>query len=354
MVSGKEIKEKYDLWLKHQQGICPECGNQNPKNAVFCQECGTNLKQVRGPKKPVNKQASPEKKIKEWWIKQNSGVKIISIAGVCCIGLLLIIAVAGLLTPDKNLTELQLKNVTSDGAGEAYTYVSSNATEYEINGSTEANATVTVSSDVLNKKNESVPIDANNKFSYKINIPSNVSEFKVKFDASKTGKNDSYIILTVKKQEAPKPQTTTSQTPAELNNDSVKSIIGGGSDIRSINVQNGAVTINYNLDAIWDEDAAVRQTSEDAIDYMKKLFQDSRVNSVTVTSYSTFTDKYGKDHDEMVVKITINKDTANKIDWDGVKDLIYTDKGHLLKISDSYSINPSVYNELTFYVPISK
>jgi hypothetical protein len=46
--------------------------------------------------------------------------------------------------------------------------------------------------------------------------------------------------------------------------------------------------------------------------------------------------------------------TANKIDWNGVNDRLSSDPADLLKISDSYSINPSVYNKITISIPISK
>lgn len=351
MVSNKEIKEKYQSEMKRRRNICPECETKNPKGAEFCQECGSTLKNKVPKTSKSNKSIENPKK---WWNEQNSGVKIISIVGVSCIGLLLLIAVAGFLSPDKNLTTIKIDDVISDGPGEAHVYINNNTTEYEIKGSTESNATITVSSNDLNKNNETIPLDVNNKFSYKVSVPSNVSEFKIKFDASKTGKKDSYIEVSVKKEEPKIEQTSAPQTSTELNSDVVKSIIGGGSEIKSIDVQNGAVRINYELGAIWDEDQAVLKTSDDAIEYMKKLFQDSRVNSVTVASYGTFTDAYGNDKEEMVVKITINKETANKINWEGISELIYTDKGHLLKVSDSYSINPSIYKELTFYVPISK
>ena len=107
---------------------------------------------------------------------------------------------------------MSLNNVTSSGTGEAYTIINNNTTEYEITGSTEPNATITITSDVLNKTNETITLDPNNQFSYKINIPSNVSEFKIRFDAKKTGKNDSYINLSIKKQEEKQNQTTSAQT----------------------------------------------------------------------------------------------------------------------------------------------
>lgn len=152
-------------------------------------------------------------------------------------------------------------------------------------------------------------------------------------------------------------KTNTNSTPttsSELDVAAVKSIIGSGSNIKSVDVQNGVVTITYDLGFVNDNDDIILKTSEDSIRYMQKLFKDNRVTSVTVISSGEFTDQYGKDKVEEAVRITITKETANKIDWNGVNNMLSSDKGDLLKISDSYSINPSVYAKLTFYVPISK
>lgn len=149
-------------------------------------------------------------------------------------------------------------------------------------------------------------------------------------------------------------QNTSSQTSGVLTNEDVKSILGGDSRIKNIAVQNGVVTINYELGFVNDNNDIILKTSEDAIGMMQKLFKDSRVTSVTVVSSGTFTDQYGKDINHDAVQIMINKGTANKIDWNGVNDRLSSDPADLLKISNSYSINPSVYNKITISIPISK
>ncbi|MEN4043543.1 MAG: hypothetical protein PQ971_01680 [Methanobacterium sp.] len=75
-----------------------------------------------------------------------------------------------------------------------------------IMGSTEAGATITVTSRELNITNQKVELDPNNTFHYKVNIPTNHSELKVRFDAEKEGKENNHVELTIKR---PSPEVST-------------------------------------------------------------------------------------------------------------------------------------------------
>lgn len=149
--------------------------------------------------------------------------------------------------------------------------------------------------------------------------------------------------------------TATPQTSGVLTADSVNSTLGGDSRINTITVQGGAVTINYELGFVNDDNDILLKTSEDAIDFMKTLFKDNRVTSVTVVSSGTFTDQNGNDNVKNAISITVDRATADKSSWDGVNDRLSSDPADLLEISNSYSIYPSVYSKLTSVsVPISK
>jgi hypothetical protein len=86
--------------------ICPKCKTENMDDAGFCQNCGEELDEA--VKVPVKGNGTGFK-TKEtgaatggWWSKQSTGVKAgIGIAGVCCIGLILLVALGGFLSPDK-------------------------------------------------------------------------------------------------------------------------------------------------------------------------------------------------------------------------------------------------------------
>ena len=189
--------------------ICHICGTKNQDSSEFCQNCGNKLQETL---KTTKSKKSTKNVFMEWWYKQSPKKQFLTIIGILFFSIIIISAVIALLIPNDNLTLISLNNVTPNGTGEAYTIINNNTTEYEITGSSEPNATITITSDVLNKTNETITLDPNNQFSYKINIPSNVSEFKIRFDAKKPGKNDSNVNLSIKKQEEEQNQTKPPQT----------------------------------------------------------------------------------------------------------------------------------------------
>ena len=76
--------------------ICPKCNKMNMETAKFCEGCGTTLLASQ----PVKETKSSSGGVMGWWNSQGSGVKALSIIGVCCVGLILIIGVMALITPD--------------------------------------------------------------------------------------------------------------------------------------------------------------------------------------------------------------------------------------------------------------
>jgi hypothetical protein len=78
--------------------ICPNCNSTNPNNAEFCQNCGNDLKNVL----PEIKNSGGAS---NWWNKQSTGGKAaIGLAGICCVGLILILAISGMFSSDKTAT----------------------------------------------------------------------------------------------------------------------------------------------------------------------------------------------------------------------------------------------------------
>ncbi len=107
--------------------ICPNCKTENIDSADFCQNCGTEL-----PKFTYNIPQGgepPETKKGGWWSKQTTLVKIISVVGVCCVGLLALIVLAGIFFPDATIFNLDTGNTpaltqTFSGAGLTFNYPS--------------------------------------------------------------------------------------------------------------------------------------------------------------------------------------------------------------------------------------
>ncbi len=88
--------------------ICTNCKTENPDNAEFCQECGTELNE------PANTMKSDKKSG-----RNKTPIAIAAVVGVCCIGLILIVVMGGFLSPNKNQTTLS-NNFSSDGLTFSY------------------------------------------------------------------------------------------------------------------------------------------------------------------------------------------------------------------------------------------
>ncbi len=93
--------------------ICPNCKTGNKNDAGFCQNCGEDLSQTSKATQRVKTQSNGG--IMGWWNKRGTGSKAaIGIAGICCIGLILIVAFYGFSSPDKNTaTTAPVTNVSN-------------------------------------------------------------------------------------------------------------------------------------------------------------------------------------------------------------------------------------------------
>ncbi len=94
--------------------ICPECKEENSDNARFCENCGTNLSDA-----PVKDAEASTKTggIMGWWNSQGTGVKIVSVVGVCCVGLIIVGLIAAMMLPDmtsSNNTSVPANNSTDN------------------------------------------------------------------------------------------------------------------------------------------------------------------------------------------------------------------------------------------------
>ena len=89
--------------------------DEEPSN--FQCECGGDLKSKKITDKSLKTKPSTEKPdIKDEWNKQSKNKKIgFGIAGVCCIGLILIIVFAGVLSPNNTNTTANSKTYSGQG-----------------------------------------------------------------------------------------------------------------------------------------------------------------------------------------------------------------------------------------------
>jgi hypothetical protein len=92
--------------------ICPNCKTSNIDDSEYCKECGTDLKGTTNAVK--SSQTSTSDGISGFWNKQSKGRKAaIGIAGVCCIGLIIIIAISGMFSSDQTTANTSTPSTTN-------------------------------------------------------------------------------------------------------------------------------------------------------------------------------------------------------------------------------------------------
>ncbi len=77
----------------------------------------------------------------------------------------------------------------------AHATIGANQTYYIINGNTDLNATVKLSSSELNLNNVSVNVDSNGDFKYKVSVPQNVTEVNIALSSVVNGKSENNTNL---------------------------------------------------------------------------------------------------------------------------------------------------------------
>lgn len=95
---------------------CPNCGKQNKVTAKFCEGCGTDLTNVAATS--ISKESeSTSGGPMGWWSKQSTkGKALIGIVGICCLGLILIVGLGGLMSPDQNTQNASTQSSTATPA----------------------------------------------------------------------------------------------------------------------------------------------------------------------------------------------------------------------------------------------
>jgi hypothetical protein len=89
---------------------CSNCKTDNPDNSAFCQKCGQTLEDTNNP---IKTNSTKGDGISGFWNKQSKNGKIALGVGICCVGLIIIIAIAGMMAPDNNTGTSTSDNSTS-------------------------------------------------------------------------------------------------------------------------------------------------------------------------------------------------------------------------------------------------
>ena len=100
----------------------------------------------------------------------------------------------------------------------------------------------------------------------------------------------------------------------------------------------GSISVNFDIDS-WDENDSVFRTSRKAAKWMKKLFSIEGVYRVWVQLDGNFTDPYEQSEKEKAIAISIDKKTADKIDWDSIN---ASNRAGLLRMAEEIYIHPGI------------
>ena len=90
---------------------CPNCGAEVKDDAKFCPKCGSNVNESEQTENTVNSSTDVKTKstgilsFLDDWHEWSTLKKVGSIIVVCCIGLIIIGAIGGILFPDSNTSE---------------------------------------------------------------------------------------------------------------------------------------------------------------------------------------------------------------------------------------------------------
>ncbi|CEP67833.1 Uncharacterized [Moorella glycerini] len=123
-------------------------------------------------------------------------------------------------------------------------------------------------------------------------------------------------------------------------------------NITQISIENHAkegqksILIYYKADTAWDETDFVKRVGGTAIVAASILFQNPKIEQLGIFAQADMTDQYGKTSTEVVTKIVLTRDLAQKVDWKGLAERHVTDPGNIYRIADNYNIHLGILNKV--------
>lgn len=170
----------------------------------------------------------------------------------------------------------------------------------------------------------------------------------------------------VSNQQESKPAQTAQQSFAdsELTEDSVRAEINkldgirsmSGNEITSVElIDNGGtediaddkiVSVTYKPKSVWDEADTVKKIADTTVAVSEKLFKHPKVGMVRVITTGDFTDQYGQSETGNAVRIGLQRSTAEKLNWDTFKDMVFVDYNKLLDIADEQWMHAAIRKAL--------
>lgn len=101
---------------------------------------------------------------------------------------------------------------------------------------------------------------------------------------------------------------------------------------------NKVVNIKWNLNDNLYLDWVKSQALKDVVELSELIYKKYDVELIQFMGYFPLVDKYGNSENSVVLKVSISKETANKINWDNFV------AENLPNVADSYYLHPSLSN----------
>lgn len=106
------------------------------------------------------------------------------------------------------------------------------------------------------------------------------------------------------------------------------------------------VAIEFEPGAVWSEGDMLTVAGASTLVAMAKLFANAEIDRVGISAMAELTDALGNTSTERVTTITINRATADQINWRGFAERQLLDNKHIFCFADAFIIRPVIYNEL--------
>jgi|GEM_PF-4037869 len=136
---------------------------------------------------------------------------------------------------------------------------------------------------------------------------------------------------------------------------SIKEALGEIEDIGTVekvvldeNADGTVVAVTYNPGEVWDADAMIEEAARVSVAGFATLFAVPEVAVVRMIARAEFTDAYGKDAVEEAVQIDWKRATANKVDFAGLSELLWTEPQRAYELASSYSIHAAVLRDSSY------
>ena len=106
------------------------------------------------------------------------------------------------------------------------------------------------------------------------------------------------------------------------------------------------VAIEFEPGTVLGETDFLTVAGESTLIAMAKLFANPDVDRVKVSAMAELIDAFGNKSTDFLTTATINRTTADQINWQGFADRQLRDNKHIFCFADAFIIRPLIYNEL--------